>query len=113
MSSEETPVEWLGFLGNGRLLAAHVDWNHAEGVFYDLRELKPGDEVTVDRQDGVRATFRVSRVAQYPKDKFPTNEVYGDVEGSQLRLITCGGDFNPDVQSYRDNIVVYADLTTA
>jgi hypothetical protein len=72
--------------------------------------LKPGDEVTVDRRDGTRAIFRVSRVAQYPKDKFPTDEVYGDVEGPQLRLITCGGDFNQDAKSYRDNIVVYADL---
>lgn len=92
------------------VLAAHVDWNHEKGVFYDLRELKPGDEVTVDRKDGISATFRVARVAQYPKDKFPTEEVYGDVEGPQLRLITCGGDFNPDAKSYRDNIVVYADL---
>jgi LPXTG-site transpeptidase (sortase) family protein len=92
------------------VLAAHVDWKHEKGVFYDLRKLKPGDEVTVDRRDGTRAIFRVSRVAQYPKDKFPTDEVYGDVEGPQLRLITCGGDFNQDAKSYRDNIVVYADL---
>jgi LPXTG-site transpeptidase (sortase) family protein len=92
------------------VLAAHVDWNREKGVFYDLRELRPGDDVTVKRKDGIHATFRVSRVAQYPKDRFPTDEVYGDVEGSQLRLITCGGDFNPDARSYRDNIVVYADL---
>jgi hypothetical protein len=95
------------------VLAAHVDWNHEKGVFYDLRELKPGDEVTADRKDGISATFRVARVAQCPKDKFPTEEVYGDVEGPQLRLITCGGDFNPDAKSYRDNIVVYADLMKA
>ena len=91
-------------------MAAHVDWNYEKGVFYDLRELRPGDEVTVDRQDGVRAAFRVSRVAQYSKDKFPTDEVYGNVERPELRLITCGGDFDQDARSYRDNVVVYADL---
>ena len=94
------------------MLAAHVDWKHEKGVFDDLRKLKPGDEVTVDRNDGIRANFRVSRVAQYPKNSFPTDEVYGDVEGPQLRLITCGGEFNPGAKSYRDNIVVYADLVT-
>jgi LPXTG-site transpeptidase (sortase) family protein len=90
------------------VLAAHVDWNHEKGAFYDLRTLDVGDEVTVDRTDGVHAVFRVSRVAQYPKDQFPTDAVYGDVDKPELRLITCGGDFDRDAHSYRDNVVVYA-----
>jgi LPXTG-site transpeptidase (sortase) family protein len=92
------------------VLAAHVDWNHEKGAFYDLRTLETGDEVTVDRADGVRAVFRVGRVAQYPKDQFPTEEVYGDVDRPELRLITCGGDFDRNAHSYRDNVVVYAYL---
>jgi hypothetical protein len=91
------------------VLAAHVDWQGAEGVFYDLRDLRPGDEVSVDRRDGSAARFTVARVAQYPKDHFPTDDVYGDVASPQLRLITCGGDFDPGARSYRDNIVVYAE----
>jgi hypothetical protein len=27
-------------------------------------------------------------------------------------LITCGGDFDASARSYRDNIVVYAELTS-
>ncbi len=92
------------------VVAAHVDWNREKGAFSDLRTLEPGDEVTVDRADGVLATFRVNRVARYPKDRFPTDEVYGDVDDPELRLITCGGDFDRDAQSYRDNVVVYASM---
>lgn len=90
------------------VLAAHVDWKGAEGVFYDLGALRPGDEVSVDRRDGSTARFAVTRVAQYPKDRFPTDDVYGDVNSPQLRLITCGGEFDRGARSYRDNTVVYA-----
>ena len=91
------------------VLAAHVDWHGEQGVFYHLRDVQPGDEVRVERADGSAALFRVGRVEQYPKDSFPTAEVYGDVPNPQLRLITCGGDFDDDARSYVDNIVVYAD----
>ena len=91
------------------VLAAHVDWR-GPGVFYDLHRLKPGDEVAVDRADGTSAVFRVQRVEQYPKDQFPTLTVYGDVAGAELRLITCGGEFDRGARSHRDNIVVYATL---
>ncbi|WP_219417870.1 class F sortase [Pseudonocardia nigra] len=90
------------------VIAAHVDWNGEEGVFYDLREMEPGDELTVERADGSTARFEVLRVEQYPKDEFPTSEVYGDVDTPQLRLITCGGEFDDEARSYRDNVVVYA-----
>jgi sortase (surface protein transpeptidase) len=93
------------------VLAAHVDWKGAKGVFYDLHRSRPGDRVQVERADGRTAAFTVSRVAQYLKDRFPTDEVYGDVDSAQLRLITCGGDFDHAARSYRSNIVVYAELT--
>jgi LPXTG-site transpeptidase (sortase) family protein len=94
------------------VLAAHVDWQ-GPGVFYDLHRLKAGDEVTVDRADGTSALFRVQRVEQYRKDQFPTLAVYGDVAGAELRLITCGGEFDSVARSHHDNIVVYAGLAQA
>ncbi len=39
---------------------------------------------------------------------FLTDAVYGDAPGSQLRLITCGGDFDDTNRRYLDNIIVYA-----
>lgn len=92
------------------VLAAHVDWNRAPGVFFRLRDLEPGDEVDVDRADGSTARFVVIGVEQYPKDAFPTERVYGDIDHAGLRLITCGGAFDRAERSYRDNVVVYAGL---
>lgn len=93
------------------LLAAHVDWQGRLGVFHDLRKLEPGDQVTVQRADGSAASFTVQRVEQHPKDRFPTQAVFGHVESPELRLVTCGGQFDRQAGSYRDNIVVYARLT--
>ena len=92
------------------IIAGHVDWNGDPGVFFELHEMQPGDEVAVQRRDGSTALFRVDNVAQYPKDQFPTEAVYGDIDHAGLRLITCGGDFNDSADSYVDNIVVYASL---
>ena len=36
-------------------------------------------------------TFEVYDVQQFPKDGFPTLQVYGNTAGPELRLITCGG----------------------
>jgi hypothetical protein len=94
------------------VLAGHVDWNGEPGAFAGLRTLQPGDQVLIDRADGSTATFVVDRVAEYAKDEFPAGSVYGDIAEAGLRLITCGGDFDADEASYRDNIVVYASLST-
>jgi sortase (surface protein transpeptidase) len=92
------------------ILAGHVDWAGHLGVFSRLRELKPGDEVTVARQDDSAAVFRVVQVKEYPKSKFPTDVVYGDLDHPGLRLITCGGTLDRQAHSYDDNIVAFADL---
>jgi sortase (surface protein transpeptidase) len=92
------------------IIAGHVDWNGDPGVFFELYKLKPGDEVTVRRRDGSTARFRVDNVAQYPKNEFPTEAIYGNIDHAGLRLITCGGAFDRSVHSYVDNIVVYASL---
>jgi len=92
------------------IIAGHVDWGGQPGVFFDLRELSTGDEITIARQDGSTAWFRVTRVEQFAKDAFPTQSVYGDLDHAGLRLITCGGSFDRQMRSYVDNLVVFAEL---
>ena len=92
------------------ILAGHVNWNGEQGVFFELHKMAPGDDITVRRRDGSTARFRVDDVAQYPKNEFPTEAVYGNIDHAGLRLITCGGDFDSSAHSYLDNIVVYASL---
>jgi hypothetical protein len=91
------------------IIAGHVDWN-GPAVFFDLHNLKPGDQVTITRKDGSKPSFRITRVEQFPKDHFPTRLVYGNIDHPGLRLITCGGSFNHQTGSYEDDIVAFADL---
>lgn len=92
------------------VIAGHVDSRaDGPGVFFRLAELRAGDVVVVTRSDDSEVRFTVTQVEQYPKNRFPTQRVYGPTPDQQLRLITCGGDFDSGRRSYRDNIVVYAE----
>lgn len=95
------------------VIAGHVDSRAGPGVFFRLEEMRPGEAIIVTRSDGSVATFTVRRVESYPKLAFPTERVYGPTPGQELRLITCGGDFDRSRRSYLDNIVVYAVLDSA
>ena len=92
------------------VIIGHVDWSRTPAVFFRLSELSAGDLVTVERADGSVARFRVTRLQQVPKVEFPTEEVYAPDLAPSLRLITCGGSFDRDNQSYRDNVIVFATL---
>jgi sortase (surface protein transpeptidase) len=94
------------------VLLGHVDSKKGPAVFYRLRDLRPGDTVRVGLTNGRTLVFRVERTERYPKDKFPTEAVYFPTLDRELRLITCGGDFDYAKGSYVDNIVVYAVLVT-
>ena len=93
------------------VILGHVDSaEYGPGVFFDLGALHPGDRVDVARADGTVAAFAVDRVVSYPKSDFATLDVYGNTPGPELRLITCGGEFDAAQRSYEDNIVVFASL---
>jgi hypothetical protein len=89
------------------VIAGHVDSRSGPAVFYRLRELEPGDRIEVHGDQG-RVVFEVRSLEQHAKDEFPTERVYGGTPGPELRLITCGGVFDRDERSYRDNVIVYA-----
>ena len=65
------------------------------------------------RQDGTVAVFKIDGVRSYPKNNFPTKDVYGNIDHAGLRLITCGGTFDPSKSSYESNIVAYASLVSS
>lgn len=90
------------------VIAGHVDSRTGPAVFHKLRRLGEGDRILVDRADGSTITFRVSKIARYPKRQLPDRQVYGPTPGAELRLITCGGTFDTRRRSYRDNVVVFA-----
>jgi sortase (surface protein transpeptidase) len=123
--SLEAPPDWdtPGWYGDGStpgqvdsnpaVIAGHVDSRTGPAVFYRLRDLGPGDQVIVRRDDGVVARFTVDGSRSFAKTAFPDAEVYGPVDTAapQLRLITCTGSFDRKAGRYRDDLVVFAHRT--
>jgi hypothetical protein len=93
------------------VILGHVDSKRGPAVFYRLRELRRGDEITVTRADGSRVRFAVQRVEQYPKRRFPTADVYYPTLTPMLRLVTCGGAFDRAWGHYLDNVIVFANIS--
>ncbi|MFG2553882.1 class F sortase [Streptomyces sp. NPDC048581] len=93
------------------ILLGHVTVGaYGDGVFRHLTRLHRGDRIVARREDGSSAEFTVSAVRTVAKADFPTDDVYGDVDRPELRLITCGGP--RDGEEYRDNVIVFARLTS-
>jgi hypothetical protein len=95
------------------VILGHVDSYDGVSVFYAIKNLKPGDLVTVVRADGSVAVFSVDGVQKAAKVAFPSTAVYGNTAYPSLRLVTCGGPFDAATGEYLDNIIVYAHLTSA
>jgi sortase (surface protein transpeptidase) len=94
------------------IIVGHVDTYKGVSVFWNLRNIQPGAIIQINRQDGKVAKFKVDSLKQFPQNAFPTKEVYGNINYSGIRLITCGGAFDKGSGQYTQNTVVYASLTT-
>jgi hypothetical protein len=95
------------------VILGHIDGHKIEGIFWRLKELKPGDVVEIFYVDNSERDFHVTRNIQAPKNKFPATEVLGFTPDPELRLITCGGAFDPHgaadgTGSYLSNTIVFA-----
>jgi sortase (surface protein transpeptidase) len=121
--SMETPpvLDWVagwykysptpGELGPA-VIVGHVDSYQGISVFWNLRNVQAGDTIDVAREDGGTAHFRVTQLAQYDQNSFPTDTVYGNTSDAELRVITCGGTFDTSTGHYTQNTVVYATLVS-
>jgi LPXTG-site transpeptidase (sortase) family protein len=92
------------------VLLGHVDSVTGISVFFHLKDLHKGDKIYITLADGKTATFAVDGLQRVSKTAFPTSAVYGKLSYAGLRLITCGGTFDPTTGHYADNIIVYAHL---
>jgi len=90
------------------VLVGHVDSPTGPAVFYGLSSIQVGDVVTVGREDGTKATFRVSDATLYPRESFPSSKVYSEHGRPTLTLLTCGGTYDATAGQYTGNLVVTA-----
>ncbi|MEV4539360.1 class F sortase [Asanoa sp. NPDC049518] len=99
-----------GEIGNA-VVVGHVTTKENTAVFFRLGELRKNDTIMIKRKDGSRVNFIVDGVKAYPKNKFPTDLVYGPNERAGLRLVTCGGKFDAKAHNYLDNVIVFATIS--
>jgi Sortase domain len=91
------------------VILGHVDAaGVGPAVFYYLGNLRPGNRIYVRLSSGRTAIFEAYSVGEYLKTKFPTARVYGYTSWPTLRLVTCGGYYDPRTRHYLGNTVVFA-----
>nr|WP_246215412.1 class F sortase [Modestobacter muralis] len=92
------------------VVAGHVDdAEQGLGALAPLREAEPGDEVVVEAADGSTTRWTVTGRETIDKPGVPLGELFARTGAPRLVLITCGGPFDADLRSYRDNVVVVAE----
>jgi hypothetical protein len=110
---DETEIGWYKYGATaGRpgstVLAAHVNWNGSQGPFAQLGAVEPGDEIAVALEDGTTRDYIVTERTMYGKLELPKDRIWRNTGPEELVLITCGGEFNPEIRRFKSNIVVYA-----
>jgi sortase (surface protein transpeptidase) len=90
------------------VIAGHLNWQGVTGLFAELAEIPVGAEVTVVFDDGAQRSFRVTTVELVPKPAVSVNGVFARDGDRVLRLVTCGGEFDDEMNRYRSNVVVTA-----
>jgi len=110
---DETEIGWYQYGATAgqpgaTVLAAHVSWNRTAGPFARLGTVEPGSQIEVALDDGSLRRYEVVERAVYGKLELPRDRLWRNTGPEELVLITCGGDYNPKIRRYAENIVVYA-----
>lgn len=124
--NEGAAVGWYDFsatpgLENNAVFGGHVDWQTASGspiagVFYRLRELHIGDEITVELENEELMTYRVTGNVATEYDDPNIVKAMDFTSRDVITLITCGGSWVEGGGAlggnYSHRIVVRAELAT-
>lgn len=116
-------VAWYTFSappgrGSNAVFSGHVDWYYwdlpGEGIFYHLRELEIGDEISVELEDGHRLRYLVAGNVAVAYDDPNVVKVMDPTSSDVITLITCGGTWlrdysNPAGGNYSHRIIVRAE----
>lgn len=115
LSFEVPPADQVGWYEFGStpgeagsaVLAAHIAYNGVDGVFRYLENVEIGSIVSIGFDDGTSIRYRIEEVIEYNKQELPESLFARDGQ-EQLALITCGGTFNYQLESYESNTVAIA-----
>lgn len=96
------------------VLASHVDTlAEGKGVLARLPDLRAGDVVAVTLDDGTVVDYQVTGRRTVPKAELDAQALFDRSGPARLQLVTCGGPWQPERSSYRDNVIVTAEPVSA
>jgi sortase A len=90
----------------------HVSSWTADGIFYNLKKLKPGDDITITRGDNQIFTYQVVTSKIYPYMNVDMSAVLSPVNPSipGLNLMTCTGQVISGTSEFNERLVVFTSL---
>jgi sortase (surface protein transpeptidase) len=90
------------------VIDGHLDWTTGPAVFWNLEQLRAGDEIDVVAQSGDQLRFVVADAAHYPYDSHPP-QLFSGEGPARLSLITCAGSWDRGRRTYLERLIVDAD----
>lgn len=92
------------------VMAGHDNGKYVPGVFRNLHEVEVGDDVYVVQNDGERLHFRVVEKSIYPYEQAPLERIFATNDKTRLNLITCTGEWLPELKMSDSRLVIYTEL---
>lgn len=98
---------------NGAMfIYGHVSSWTADGIFYNLKKLRPGDDITITRGDNQTFTYQVVTSTVYPYMNVNMSAVLSPINPSVpgLNLMTCTGQVISGTSQFNERLVVFTSL---
>lgn len=94
------------------VIAGHVATREdGPGAFAPLKNAEVGMTIKVTDADGTKHSYTITGRQRIVKKTLPVEEIFARSGKPVLILVTCGGEYLPELRSHRDNIVVTATPT--
>lgn len=89
----------------------HVSSWEAQGIFYNLKSLKAGDEITLTNGANQQFVYKVIKSKIYSAQAVDMNEVLSPVSSQPgLNLMTCTGNLIKGTNEFSERLVVFTAL---
>lgn len=94
-----------GNIGNS-LIAAHRDWKNQQGPFKYLEDIKIGEAVVIEYEDGTNREFKVVNKEIVNTKMNPNAKIEINSNKRMITLISCTGAFDTKIKSYTQRALV-------
>lgn len=90
----------------------HVSSWTADGVFYNLKNLKPGDTIQIIRGDNTSFTYTVAKLVVYKNTSVDMTQALAPINPAKpgLNIMTCTGSVISGTSEFNERVVVYSVL---